>query len=377
MPNVKFICIFCCSMLFILTACNEAGNTAVSTLKMNEATEVSFNRFVESAECILLEEPKQGYIAEGWSICGYKDYLYLLNWGLSSRIDVYTTDGHFVRTLGSQSGEVLELVTSIWINEQEEQLWVMNGNQLNKFTLNGTYLKQEKQLNRAAEITRLSKDRLLVYGIGNNKRLSHFFYEADNQLNDLKKFHVTKEIKKGEGRSFGEVMAPLNASESIYMLLELNDTLYRSAQGGAVLPYRIVDFEGDRQLRKEYKTLSFKEEAALLKSKRYLGLSGGIQGAREKLFLKSTGKRVCNYIIDLQRDSVYKTTTLIDGLTPTRAIFENILGSNDEALFTLLDVKSMRTHYETYTGEIQFPAIKAAIQNGKDEQLVVLKMKIK
>lgn len=377
MPNVKLIFIFCCSLLVTMTSCSSTSNTPVLKLKMNEATEVSFNRFVESAECILLEEPKQGYISNGWSICGYKDYLYLLNWGMSSRIDVYTTDGRFVRTLGSQEGEVFELVTSIWINEQEEQLWVMNGNQLNKFTLNGTYLKKEKQLNRAAEITRLSKDRLLVYGVGNNKRLSHFFYEADSQSNDLKKFHVTKNIKKGEGRSFGEVMAPLNSSESIYMLLELNDTLYRSQQAGAVLPYRIVDFEGDRQLRKDYKALSFKEESALLKSNRYLDLSGGIQGSKEKLFLKSTGKRACNYIIDLQRDSVYKTTALIDGLAPTRSRFENILGSNDEELFTLLDVKSMRTHYKTYTGAIQFPAIKAAIQNGKDEQLVVLKMKIK
>lgn len=366
-----FIFIF---TLLIVYSCNSntRGSQKIPSLNMHTASEIDFDDLIDDVKCIALENLPNAYLIDCWKIIKHNDYFYL--YSLSSfAVCIFDSEGHFVNRIDSKAPGAIEMPSDIFINEKQEQLWIIeNRNIIKKYSLNGSFISKEKLNFYAVKLINLDNDNYLFYDGGFDKNASSFIRHTAPDLKTMNTF--TKKINT-QFRTMGiSIFTNDENKRNIYSLLPNIDTVYISKKEHAFAPLFHLDFGGSFLTLDMYppKGFSDKEMAEIINKRELIYNITGFHFASGWLFMQLQGKDNSFRAIDIATQSVYRFNSLIDG------VYMYLQGSTPTSLFVSMSAKDFINAYKKNNMHTKYQSIQKVLNDSLiNRNRILIEIKIK
>ncbi len=367
-------------IFFLLSpmACNgtkEEKAVNIPSVNMYDFVSTNFEMLVEDVSCIVLEDSSDAFLNDCWKIIRYNNLYYLYSLSDFS-VCIFDTKGNFVKRIDSKGKGAVETPCDIFIEEDIDQLWIMEShNFINKYTLGGEFINQEKLPFQAVKISRIH-DYFLFYDGGFNKNSPYYVKRTSKDLKPMGNF-VEKIVQSDTSIPMSLFTKDKN-TQTIYTSLPYNDTIYISNKDLPFLPFMCLNFNGDRLTYSDFPKNGFKDEEMheIITKKKKIYNINSFHFVNGLLFMKLEGKDASLRAIDIASKTVYKFDSFIDDislLSQTR-----IQGSIDSSLLVSLTAKSFFEIYSKHDNQTKYKEIQNLLDNTPQaEGRILLEIKLK
>lgn len=343
--------IFCCCTV------NDKEQKNFSSLNMNSAVNIDFDKLVENVSCVSLENLPEAYMTDCWKIIKYKDVFYL--YSLSDfAICLFDKDGKFLKRIDGKGKGAVETPCDIFIDELNEQLWIIESrNFIHKYSLKGDFIAKEELSFNAVKLSHLSNNCFLFYDGGFNQE-SPFCVRLTTP--DFKTVKTFVEKKNKQYRSIPvSLFANSENNKEVYSLLPYVDTIYINNKDKSFAPLFHLNLD-NRLLTFDLfpkNGFSDKEMHEVIKKKELIYRITGFNYASGLLFMQLHGRDDSFRAIEVHTQTVYKFNSLIDGVKMYSHI-TTIQGSTTTSLLISIPAidffeeyrkKNNQTRYESVT----------------------------
>lgn len=376
----KIFLIICFLITSLLGECEAAsGKKDVVTINMQNPEWIDFKNYITDIRCFSFEKHEGVYPRSVRKVIYYRQHFYILSYeGFS--VYIYNEKGEFVNIIKPRlSGKNSFYPHNIFIDEVNDKLYVpsMVGDKINAYDLGGHWVGQFSFGMKIVNMCRYEGSRFFVFNGGYNQNLSYSLF-----LKDMAKPLFQKELllktkkQRREGSNPWTVFSTERKSGVAYSLFPNNDTIYISNQRENVLfsPYYYLDFAGEFFNDKVYpdKGLSMKEEAELIKSKKYVLSIQNFFAVSGKLFFSLSGKMNDYYMLDIKKNKLLAFKNYFPG----NPMF--LVGNTSDQLIVSSTPDDIRQYYLRSKSMSLNPDLKVFVDDIKDkDQFIILLLKIK
>ena len=356
-------------LTLLLISCNEAkeiNSSNVLDLDMNSSKEISFDEWVAGVECIQLSGSETN-LYQG--IIEYNSFFYL-HLQNDRSVSVYKKSGEHVRTIKNKQGM---MPVDIFINEKENQLWVIESfQQIGKYSLDGDLIEQQKLPFMAAKIAQAGADHYLFYDGGFDKTTPYFLrIIADNDFST-----ISESVSKHNTFNNVPDYTFANNNKEIFICLTKNDTIYVCDKTSLnITPRWHLNFSGDFLTHRDEPEGGFSDKiyAEILKeNKKYTDIRG-FHCVNNFIFMRLLGKDNSFRAIDISNNYTYRFNTLIDNINiPPQ-------GSTTDGFLVVMTSQEFIRHYSTPDNSTKYESIKDMLNqiNNNNNGLIVIKIKLR
>ena len=325
-------------------------NSNLITIDMHKAKSIDINNIIKCIKCIKLENLPNATFRDCWKIRMYDKFIYI--YSLSDfAVFIFSNQGKYITTLDSKCDGEITFPVDIFINKQENELWLINEKTtIKKYTLSGDkYLGDIELPYKTTAMSRYSKNEFLLYDGNCNKDISGYIGIStllrDKEIN----FFATKNTPElYDGYILPSLFAPNNKG-NIYTILPNNDTIFisKNKSNDYFSPLFYLDFHGDFLNDANWPKNGFSDKtyAEMMMSKKYIYNISSFYFAANKLFFKTQGKYSDYFMIDTKLNTIHKFDRLIDDLQ-TRTPATSIQGSSNNELYFIFDANHLISHYK-------------------------------
>ncbi len=377
MKTNKFLIILLLFQIYCCCTNSMQEKKGVTSLNMNDASEINFDMLVEDVNCTIIENSPDANMIDCWKIIKYKDLFFL--YSLSDFVVcVIDKDGNLIKRIDGKGKGAIETPSDIFIDKSKDQLWIIDSRHfINKYTLKGDFVTREELPFNAVKITQANNNSFIFYD-GGFDRGSDFFVRQTSTNYETKKTFVEKDNKRYMGMPVS-LFANDYSHNAVYSLLPHIDTIYISNKNNIFTPCFQLNFNKSLLTFDVIpkKGFSDKEMDEIIETKKMVYSLTGFYHASGMLFMQLHGKNDSFRAIDINTESVYKFNTLIDGIDMRHRV-TTIQGSTDTSLLVSMSAKEFIEKYMKKNNHTHYKSVEKILKAPeKIENRILIEIKIK
>lgn len=340
----------------LVVACGRqpanVGHTNVENVRsvdMSAARAVSFDSLAEIVRVVPLLQRPDVLMRSPSRVEVTPSFIYVFS-PSDACVFVFDNQGGYVNSIRSGSRRV-GYPLGFYVDRNAQELLVFDADckGVKRFSLDGATFLGDGLQEHAIVAMELYNEHAFLISDGNmDKKVPGCVGLIGN--GELPSYYAIKNPSVStDGYVAPSVFVRDSASQSIYTLLHLSDTIFvtRPEHGIPFEPFCVLDFGGNLLTLRNYKPSGYtdKEFAELLESKRYITNLTCFYSSGGYLFIKTVGKESKLYALRTSDFLLIQVPSLFNGF-PIHHAYYSIHGASENSLYFLVESDRFVAHYQ-------------------------------